>query len=78
MCIGQYWQPSREVTVKEREIKIIRAVLNRERVMRQRVFRDTPQGQRKVAEIDGALAALDLIAEALVVEPEQTQAGLFV
>lgn len=59
------------LTPTQQAYKTIKQTLNRERVMRVRVFRDTKKQEEKTAEIDVALAALDVLAEAIKLAQEQ-------
>ena len=58
------------LTPTQQAYKTIKQTLNRERVMRVRVFRDTKKQEEKTAEIDAALAALDVLAEAIKAQQE--------
>lgn len=59
------------LTPTQQAYKTIKQTLNRERVMRVRVFRDTKKQEEKTAEIDAALAALDVLAAAIKMQQEQ-------
>lgn len=66
------------LTPTQQAYKAIATTLNRERAMRVRVFRNTAKYDSKVAEIDDALKALDVLAMAIKRQQEQaTQESLF-
>ena len=59
------------LTPTQQAYKTIKTTLNRERAMRVLVFRESKKQEEKTAEIDAALAALDVLAAAIKMQQEQ-------
>jgi hypothetical protein len=61
------------LTPTQQAYKTIKQTLNRERVMRERVFKETKKREEKCQEIDDALAALELLAQAIKLQQQESQ-----
>lgn len=61
------------LTPTQQAYKTIKTTLNKERVMRERVFKETKKREEKCQEIDDALAALELLAQAIKLQQQESQ-----